>query len=103
LETGVQNLTSSNVVQFYSNDSEFFSKKGNALQNLCFIKEALIHEDLFGEPCSFDQIEQHLRDIDCYVPELMNDMFCILGIPFSVHTDKDSARQNTEVLVTCSS
>ena len=97
-ESGIENLTSANAVQFYINDLEFFSKKGNVLQTLCFIKEALIHEDLFGEPCRIDRIERYLRDIDCYVPAVMNDLFCILQIPFTKHSDITTARSNTEVL-----
>ena len=97
-ESGIENLNSANVIQHYINDIEFFSKKGNVLQTLCFIKEALIHEDLFGEPCRMDNIERSLRDIDCHVPAVLNDLFCILQIPFTEHSDITTARSNTEVL-----
>jgi hypothetical protein len=97
-ESGIENLTSANVVQHYINDLSFFSKKGNVLQSLCLIKEALIHENLFGEPCNTDRIENYFRDIDCYVPAVMNDLFRILQIPFTEHSDITTARSNTEVL-----
>ena len=97
-ESGIENLTSANVVQFYINDSEFFSKKGNVLQTLCFIKEALIHEDLFDEPCSLDKTEQYLREIDCFIPAVMNDFFQMQGIQYTKHESLDTPRPNTEVL-----
>ena len=99
-ESGIENLTSDKVVQCYINDSEFFSKKGNVLQTLCFIKEALIHEDLFDEPCSIEKIEQYLRCIDCYVPAVINDFLQMQGIPYTKHQSPDTPRQNTEVLFT---
>lgn len=98
-EAGVENLTSASVIQFYINDSEFFSKKGNALQSLIFIKEALQHHAVFADICILEQIEKYLRDIDCYVPAVMNDLFCILQIPFTKHESIETARPNTEILI----
>lgn len=101
---GVDTLTSSQVLDVYMDDSEFLSNQANALQSLCFAKEAIKHHAVFGDVLSIhDELEKHLRVIDCYVPAVMNDMFCILGIPFTTHADKDKPRQNTEVLVTCRS
>ena len=97
-ENGIESLHSSGAVQNYINDSEFFSKKGNVLQTLCFIKEALIHEDLLDEPCSLDKTEIYLRDIDCHVPEVMNDFFQMQGIQYTKHESLDTPRPNTEVL-----
>lgn len=97
-DAGVENLTSSSVIEFYINDSEFFSKKGNALQSLIFIKEALKHHAVFHDICILDVLESHFRSIDVYVPVVMNDLFSILQIPFSEHTDITQARSNTEVL-----
>jgi hypothetical protein len=97
-ESDIENLTSANVVQFYINDSEFFSKKANVLQTLCFMKEALINEDLFDEPFSLDKTELFLRDIDCHVPAVMNDFFQMQGIQYTKHESLDTPRPNTEVL-----
>jgi hypothetical protein len=98
-EVGVEKLTSSNVVNYYINDSEFFSMKGNALQSLIFIKEAMQHHVVFTDICILEQIEKYLRDIDCYVPAVMNDLFCILQIPFTKHESIETARPNTEILI----
>lgn len=97
-EAGVENLSSASVVDYYLNDSEFFSKKGNALQSLIFIKEAMQHHSVFSDICILDVIEKHLRDIDCYVPAVMNDLFYILRIPFTKHESTETARPNTEIL-----
>jgi hypothetical protein len=97
-EAGVENLTSASVIEYYINDSEFFSKKGNVLQSLIFIKEAMQHHAVFNDACILDVIEKHLRDVDCYVPAVMNDLFCILRIPFTEHESTETARQNTEIL-----
>ncbi len=98
-EAGVENLTSASVVNYYINDSEFFSKKGNALQSLIFIKEAMQHHAVFERGCILEEIEKYLRDIDCYVPAVMNDLFCILQIPFTKHESIETARPNTEILI----
>jgi hypothetical protein len=97
-EARVENLTSSSVVDYYLNDSEFFSKKGNALQSLVFIKEAMQHHAVFADICILDVLESHLRNVDVYVPAVMNDVFKILNIPHSTHTSLVLARPNTEIL-----
>jgi hypothetical protein len=97
-EAGVENLTSSSVIEFYINDSEFFSKKANALQSLIFIKEAMQHHAVFADICILDVLESHFRNVDVYVPAVMNDLFKILNIPHSTHTSLVLARSNTEFL-----
>ena len=97
-EAGVENLTSASVVDYYLNDSEFFSKKGNALQSLCFAREALEHHAVFHDICILDELKNHFRSIDCYVPNVMNDLFTILNIPHTEHINITQARSNTEVL-----
>lgn len=97
-EAGVENLTSASVIEYYINDSEFFSKKGNALQSLVFIKEAMQHHAVFADVFILDVLESHLRNVDVYVPAVMNDLFKILNIPHSEHTSLMLARSNTEIL-----
>lgn len=102
-EKGLECLTSSGVLDAYMSDSEFLSNQANALLNLCFAKEVIQHHSVFHDKLSiYDEIEKHLREIDCYVPAVMNDMFCILGLPFESHTDKAKPRKNTEVMFTSS-
>ncbi len=98
-ETGVENLTSASVIQFYINDSEFFSKKGNALQSLIFIKEAIQHHAVFADTCIVEKIQDLLRAVDVYTPEIINDLFSMLQIPHSTHTSIVLARPNTEILI----
>jgi len=95
---GVENLTSSSVIEFYINDSEFFSKKGNALQGLVFIKENMQHHAVFADECIVEKIQYYLRAIDVYTPEIINDLFSMLQIPHSTHTSLNLARPNTEIL-----
>jgi len=97
-DDGVDNLTSASVVNYYLNDSDFFSKKGNVLQSLCFAQEALQHHAVFNDVCILDVLEKHFRSIDCYVPAVMNDLFMILDIPFTKHESTNTARPNTEIL-----
>ena len=96
----LKGVSSADVGSWYFNDMAFFSQKGFVLQELLFIKEAMVHQSVFEDLNIHDYIEQRLRNIEVATPDVISDILYGTFIPFTPHLSVTEPRPNTEVLIT---
>jgi hypothetical protein len=94
----LKGVSSSDVGSWYVDDMAFFSQKGFVIQELLFIKEAMMHQSVFDDLNIEDYIEQRLRSIEVVTPDVVTDIFYGTYIPFTPHFSLNEPRPNTEVL-----
>ncbi len=96
----LKGVSSADVGNWYSNDMAFFSQKGFVIQELLFIKEAMVYQSVFDDLNIHDYIEQRLRNIEVATPDVVSDILYGTYIPFTPHFSVAEPRPHTEVLIT---
>lgn len=94
----LQGISSADVGDWFSDDIEFFSRKGFVIQEMLMIKEMMVHKSIFLDFNIEDYIEQRLRNIEVAAPDVVNDILYGTYIPFTPHFSLTEPRPNTEVL-----
>jgi hypothetical protein len=94
----LKGVSSADVGSWYADDMAFFSQKGFVIQELLFIKEAMILQSISGNDNIEDYIEQRLRTIEVATPDVVSDILYGTYIPFTPHFSITEPRPNTEIL-----
>ena len=96
----LKGVSSADVGSWYTQDMAFFSQKGFVIQELLFIKEAMVHQSVFEDLNIHDYIEQRLRNIEVAAPDVVSDILYGTYIKFTPHFSVTEPRPHTEVLIT---
>ena len=94
----LKDVSSADVGSWYTDDMAFFSHKGFVIQELLFIKEAMMLQSISENVNIDDYIEQRLRNIEVATPDVVSDILYGTFIPFTPHFSVTEARPHTEIL-----